>query len=107
MDYDLTRISPDRAASQYPRQVLRNDRHGNDRVEVRTDTVVRNRKVVVHQVKPGSPVMQSVGSPTTNRRGIVRFTLKDRQKSERRWFIAHVAGTGRVLPGESPSGSVL
>jgi hypothetical protein len=107
MDYDLTRISPDRAASQYPRLVLRNDRHGNDRVEVRTDTAVRNTKVVVYQVKPGSPVMQSVGSPTTNRKGIVRFTLKDRQKSERRWFIAYVAGTGRVLPGVSPTGSVL
>jgi len=106
MDYDLQRISPDRQASQYPRLILRNDRQGNDQVCVRTNTAVRNTKVVVYRVNRGSGVMQSVGSPLTSRKGVVRFTLKDSQRAQKRWFIAFVAGTSSVLPGVSTTQSI-
>lgn len=106
MDYDLQRISPARVASQYPRLILRNDRRGNDRIVVRTDTAVRNTKVVVYQVKPHYLPMLSVGSTTTNRNGVVHFTLRDRKPSAKRWFIAYVDGTSRVLPGVSPTRSI-
>jgi len=106
MDYDLQRISPDRRASQYPRLILQNDRRGNDQVTVRTDTAVRNTKVVVYRVTRGSGVMKSVGSPLTNRKGVVRFTLKDSQRGTKRWFIAYVDGTSAVLPGVSTTQSI-
>ncbi len=86
--------------------ILRNYERGNDQVFVRTDTAVRNTKVVVFRVNRGSGVMRSVGSPLTNRKGVVRFTLKDTQRAKQRWFIAFVDGTSTVLPGVSPTRSI-
>lgn len=99
MDYDLQRISPKNPASQYPTMSLRNDSKGNDKVSVRTNTAVANTRVSVFRLIPGSMVMQSMGTPYTNRNGIASLIVKDKKHSDKTWFIAYVDGTNHVLAG--------
>lgn len=99
MDYDLQRISPKNPASQYPKMSLSNDRKGNDRVSVRTNSAVVNTRVSVFRLIPHSLVMQSMGTPVTNRKGIAHCTVKDKKHGEKTWYIAYVDGTRHVLPG--------
>lgn len=101
VSYDLRRISADDHASQYPHLRVVNDARGKDVIVVRTDTPVPHTQVVVYRLVPGSPVLRSMGpNPlTTDAKGVLRLVLRDSQKSKRRWFMAFVDGTARVLPG--------
>jgi hypothetical protein len=106
--YDLQRISASRPASQYPTLKLTNNARDDDVVLVRTDTAVKNTRVVIYLIVPGRPTLKSMGpNPLlTNAKGVVRLVLNDRKKSKKRWFLAYVDGTAHVLPGMTITKSI-
>ena len=104
VSYDLTRISPENRASQYPVLKVKNDAKGRDVVILRTRPARPNVEVVLFVV---DGFVRNFGKGgITNSKGVYKVVLKDKQRRKKRTFLAFVSPTRTGHPAYSPARSI-